>query len=189
MVGRMEEQAVVLRAENGKLRLMVDNDEGGGKQEIVYDVTSEEAKRDGSIETIEGDKADGKDRDAEGGEVGDGGEERAEGIRPYGRGELSGGVADVDGETQSWRGMPGVRSDVEHIEPVAGASDGGDSPGLTATGSGNREDNGVELASCGIFGAEKKKGEMKGSERRLSRLQECPIKQGGLQEIAAEKKV
>ena len=75
MVGRMEGQSVVLRAEKGKLRLMVDDEEGGGKQEMVYDVTSGEEKRDGSIETIEREETDGKDREAEGGEAGDRGEE------------------------------------------------------------------------------------------------------------------
>ena len=44
MVGRMEGQSVVLRAEKGKLRLMVDDEEGGGKQEMVYDVTAQERK-------------------------------------------------------------------------------------------------------------------------------------------------
>ena len=34
-----------------------------------------------------------------------------------------------------------------------------------------------------------KRGGMKGLERRLARLQGSPVKQGGLQEIAAEKKV
>jgi transposase InsO family protein len=154
MVGRMEGQSVVLRAEKGKLRLMVDDEEGGGKQEMVYDVTSEEAKRDSSIETIEGEKADGKDREAEDGEAGDGGEERAEGIRPYGRGEVPGGTLGVDGETQTRGGMPGVGSGVEHIEPVAGASDGGDALSIAATGFGDGEDSGIELASCGIVGAE-----------------------------------
>ena len=46
MVGRMEGQSVVLRAEKGKLRLMVDDEEGGGKQEMVYDVTAQAGGRD-----------------------------------------------------------------------------------------------------------------------------------------------
>src|SRR5512136_20467 len=70
MVGRMEGQSVVLRAEKGKLRLMVDDEEGGGKQEMVYDVTAKEgAEGDHSIETIEREETDGKDREAEGGET------------------------------------------------------------------------------------------------------------------------
>jgi transposase InsO family protein len=154
MVGRMEGQSVVLRAEKGKLRLLVDDEEGGGKQEMVYDVTSREAKKDGSIGTIERKESDGEDREAEGGEAGDRGEERAEGIRAYGRGEVPGGTLGVDGETQTWGDMPGVGSSVEHLEPVAGASDGGDALGVAAPDSADGEDSGLELASCGIIGAE-----------------------------------
>src|SRR5512136_216337 len=72
MVGRMEGQSVVLRAEKGKLRLVVDDEEGGGKQEMVYDVTAQEEKKDRSHGTIEREETDGKAREAEGGEVGDG---------------------------------------------------------------------------------------------------------------------
>src|SRR5512136_1443940 len=77
MVGRMEGQSVVLRAEKGKLRLMVDDEEvgttrsrGGGKQEMVYDVTTAREERDGSMETIQREETDGKDRKAESGEAG-----------------------------------------------------------------------------------------------------------------------
>jgi transposase InsO family protein len=164
MVGRMEGQSVVLRAEKGKLRLMVDDEEGGGKQEMVYDVTSGEEKREGSIETIEREKADGKDREAEGGEAGNGGQqEKAEGIRPYGGGEVPSSTLGLDGETQTRGGMPGVGSGVEYIEPVAGEGDGGDALGLAATDSGDGEDSGIELASCGIVGAEEQ-------ERRDERI-------------------
>ena len=154
MVGRMEGQSVVLRAEKGKLRLMVDDEEGGGKREMVYDVTAAEEKRDGSIETIQREGTDGKDREAEGGKAGDRGEERAEGIRPYGRGQVPGGALGLDGETETRGGMPGVGGGVELAEPMAGAGDGGDALGLAATDSGDGEDSRIELASCGIIGAE-----------------------------------
>jgi hypothetical protein len=49
MVGRMEGQSVVLRAEKGKLRLMVDDEEGGGKQEMVYEVGAKREEKDRSI--------------------------------------------------------------------------------------------------------------------------------------------
>jgi len=163
MVGRMEGQSVVLRAEKGKLRLMVDDEESGGKQEMVYEVTAGEEKRDCSIETIEREETDGKDREAEGGETSDRGEERAEGIGPCGRGEVPGGAVGMDGETQTRGGMPGVGSGVEFIEPVAGAGNGGDALGVAATGCGDREGSGIELASCGIVGAEEQ-------ERRDERI-------------------
>ncbi len=163
MVGRMEGQSVVLRAEKGKLRLLVDDEEGGEKQEMVYDVTAGEEKTDGSIGTLQKEKTDGKDREAEGGEASNRGQqEKAEGLRPYGRGEVPGGVIRVDGETQTGRDLSGVRDCVELAEPMARAGDGGDAPGLAAT-SDDREDSGLELASCGIIGAEEQ-------ERRDERI-------------------
>jgi len=154
MVGRMEGQSVVLRAEKGKLRLMVDDEESGGKQEIVYDVTAGEEKANGSIDTLQKEKTDGQDRKAEGGETGDRGEERAERLRAYGGGEVPGGALGVDGETQARGSMPGIGSGVDYLEPVAGAGDGGDALGVAASDSGDGEDGGIELASCGIVGAE-----------------------------------
>ena len=145
MVGRMEGQSVVLRAEKGKLRLMVDDEEGGGKQEMVYEVTAGEEKRDRSIETIEREETDGQDREAEGGEAGDGREERAEGIGSYGGAEVPSGVIGMDGETQTRGDLPGVGSRVEFIEPVAGPGNGGDAPGAAASGPGG-ERGGVELS-------------------------------------------
>ena len=150
MVGRMEGQSVVLRAEKGKLRLMVDDEEGGGKQEMVYEVTAKEEARDRSIEREE---SDGKGREAEGGEAGDRREERAEGFGAYGRGEVSGSVVGMDGEAQTGRSLPGVGGRVEFIEPVARAGDGGNALGVRASGCGG-EGSGIELSSCGIVGAE-----------------------------------
>ena len=150
MVGRMEGQSVVLRAEKGKLRLMVDDKESGEKQEMVYEVTAKEKEREYSLGREE---TDGKDREVEGGEAGDGGEERAEGFGPYGGGEVPGGVVGVDGETQTRGGLPGVGSRVELIEPVAGAGDGGDAHGAAASGPGG-QGGGVEPASCDIVGAQ-----------------------------------
>jgi len=151
MVGRMEGQSVVLRAEKGKLRLLVDDEEGGGKQEMVYEVTAGEEKRDGSIEPIEGEETDGQDREAEGREAGDGREERE--VGPYSGAKVPGGVIGMDGETQNRRGLPGVGSSVEFIEPVAGPGDGGDAPGAAASDPGG-ERGSVEPTSCGIVGAE-----------------------------------
>ena len=130
MVGRMEGQSVVLRAEKGKLRLIVDDEEGGGKQEMVYDVTAQEEERD------EGEERDGKGREAEGGETEGGGEERAEGVGAHGGGEVPGGVVGVDGEAQTGGSLPGVGGCVEFIESMAGAGDGRDAFGVTASGPG-----------------------------------------------------
>jgi transposase InsO family protein len=152
MVGRMEGQSVVLRAEKGKLRLMVDDEESGRKQEMVYDVAPAEH---GSSETTERGETDGR-----AGELGDGREERA--IQLYGGGEMPGGAVGMDGETHTRGGLPGIRSGVDCIEPVAGAGDGGDAPGPAAASADEREDSSVELASCGIVGTEERSDERVG---------------------------
>ena len=133
MVGRMEGQSVVLRAEKGKLRLMVDDKEGGGKQEMVYEVSAE---REGN---------DGQDRKAEEGEV-----------RPSGGAEVPSGVIGVDREMQPRGGLPGVGNLMEYIEPVAGAGHGGDAPGASDPGSGG-ERGGVAPAPCGIVREEEQR--------------------------------
>jgi len=126
MVGRMEGQSVVLRAEKGKLRLRVDDEEGGKVQEMVYEVNPGEGREDRG----------GKGREAEGGEAGDGGEERAEGIGAYGGGEVPGSVVGMDGEAQAWGGLPGVGGGLGGLETVGGSGDGGDAPGVAAPGTG-----------------------------------------------------
>jgi len=122
MVGRMEGQSVVLRAEKGKLRLRVDDEEGGKVQEVVYEVNPGEGREDKG----------GKGREAEGGEAGDGGEERAEGFGAYAGGEVPGGVAGMDGEAQAWGGLPGVGGGLGGFAAVAGSGDGRDALGLAA---------------------------------------------------------
>ena len=97
MVGRMEGQSVVLRAEKGKLRLMVDDEDGGKVQEVVYEVSPQKEKE----------ERDGKSREAEGREAGGGGENRAEGVGAYGRGEVPGGIVPLDGAEEAGRGLPG----------------------------------------------------------------------------------
>jgi transposase InsO family protein len=162
MVGRMEGQSVVLRAEKGKLRLMVDDEESGIKREMVYDVAPAEH---GSSETTERGEADGR-----AGEVGDRGEERA--IQLYGRGEVPGGAVGMDGEAHTRGGLPGIRSGVDCIEAVAGAGDGGDAPGPAAASADEREDSGVELASCGIVGTEERSDERVGEAFGTSAVQD-----------------
>jgi putative transposase len=123
MVGRMEGQSVVLRAEKGKLRLRVDDEEGGKVQEMIYEVNPQK-------ETGE---RDGKSGEAEGGEAGDGGEEKAEGFGAYSGGEVPGGVVGMDREAQTWGGLPGVGGGMGDLAAVAGPGDGGDASGVAAS--------------------------------------------------------
>ncbi len=159
MVGRMEGQSVVLRAEKGKLRLLVD-DEGGGKtQELVYEVNPK------------GDKEERDGKGGEGGEVGEdgkagGGEEKAPGIGPHGGGEVPGGVDVVDGEEEAGGGMPGDGGGVERFAAVAGPGDGGDASGVAAEGSGG-EGCGPEPPTGRIIGEEEPGGVAPGNRQEI----------------------
>jgi hypothetical protein len=159
MVGRMEGQSVVLRAEKGKLRLMVDDEEGGGKQEVVYDVTAQKEAREEREET------DGKGREAEG-------------AGPYGGGEVSGGALGMDGEAQAERSLSGDGGCVEFIEPVAGTGDGRDAPGPAASGPGE-ESSSVEPPSCGIVEAQEQGW---GDERVGAAFSPAPVQDSTLRE-------
>jgi transposase InsO family protein len=110
MVGRMEGQSVVLRAEKGRLRLSVD-DEDDVTQEVVYNLD---------------DKGDthGKDQG------------RAEALLDEIRsnGEVPGGPVDLDGAAKAIGGLPGAVGPLDGAGAVAEAGDGGDAAGPGAPG-------------------------------------------------------
>jgi transposase InsO family protein len=110
MVGRMEGQSVVLRAEKGRLRLSVD-DEDDVTQEVVYNLD---------------DKGDTHGKD----------QERAEETLAELRsdGEVSGGPVNLDRAAASGGSVPGAVCPVDGACPVAEAGDGGHAPGAGAPG-------------------------------------------------------
>jgi transposase InsO family protein len=140
MVGRMEGQSVVLRAEKGKLRLTVDDEEGGRKQEMVYEVSAEREATDGG------------DRKAEG---------REEKEVPSGGTEVPGGVSGMDGEPPPWRDLPGIGNLLEYIEPMAGAGHGRDDPSAEASGPGGKRSS-LEPPLGLIIGPEGQERDIKG---------------------------
>jgi transposase InsO family protein len=144
MVGRMEGQSVVLRAEKGKVRLLVDDEGEGKRQELVYEVNRKE-ESEGSRE--------GEEKGGKGRESGEAREAGAEGIGAYGRGEVPGGVDPVDGAEEAGRGLPGEGGGVGRLEAVGGSGDGGDAIGIAAPGPGG-EGGGPEPPSCRIIGKE-----------------------------------
>jgi transposase InsO family protein len=160
MVGRMEGQSVVLRAEKGKLRLMVDDEDGGKVQEMVYEVNPQKEKEEG----------DGKGREA-----GDGGEERAKGFGAHGAGEVPGGVVDLDGAAEAGGDLPGDGGGVGDFEAVAGSGDRGDASGAAAPGPGGKG-GGPEPSSCRIIGEEKPGGNDEGAGQTI---EEAAEPQGG----------
>lgn len=114
MVGRMEGQSVVLRAEKGKLRLSVDDEEDDTTQEVVYNLNEEGA----------GHGEDGEDKKRE----------EAADDKPRGDGEMPGGARGVDGTPETGGSMPGAGGAVDGDLRVAEAGDGGNAPGAGAPG-------------------------------------------------------
>ena len=109
MVGRMEGQSVVLRAEKGKLRLSIDDEEDDNRQELVYTLNKE------------GDHH-GEDRE---------GQEREEAADDKLRsdGEVPGGAVSMDGAAQASGSVPGAVDSLDGAGAVAEAGDGGDASG------------------------------------------------------------
>ena len=111
MVGRMEGQSVVLRAEKGKLRLSVDGQDDDVTQEVVYNLNEEGADY-------------GEDN----------GREEASYDQLRGDGEVPGGAIGVDGKKEAGRDLPGAVDTVDGAGAVAEAGDGGDAAGAGAEG-------------------------------------------------------
>jgi transposase-like protein len=114
MVGRMEGQSVVLRAEKGRLRLSVDDEEEDNVQEMVYNL-NEEGHDNGE---------DRKDKSREEAAVG---ELRGDGALPC-------GAVDMDGAAEASGGVPGAVGAVDGAVDVAEAGHGGHAAGAGAEG-------------------------------------------------------
>ena len=114
MVGRMEGQSVVLRAEKGKLRLSVDDEEDDTTQEVVYNLNEEGA----------GHGKDGEDKKRE----------EAADDKPRGDGEMQGGPGGVDGASEAGGDMSGDGDPVDGAGAVAEAGDGGNASGAGTQG-------------------------------------------------------
>jgi transposase InsO family protein len=133
MVGRMEGQSVVLRAEKGRLRLSVDAENDDITQEVVYNL-QEKGHDNGE---------DGEDK---------GREEEADG-ELRGDGKVPGGAVGMDGEEEAGGSLPGAVDPLDGACALAEASDGGDAAGAGAEGEpGQRA--GLESSPSGDAGKE-----------------------------------
>jgi len=112
MVGRMGDQSVVIRAEKGKVRMLVEGEER--EKELVYDLEE---------------KSHGEDS-GRGGE----GEEGAGGAQCAG--ESGGGACGVDGAEEAGGGVPGDGGDGGGVNAVAGSCAEGYAGGAGAPGNG-----------------------------------------------------
>jgi transposase InsO family protein len=112
MVGRMEGQSVVLRAEKGKLKLSVDGQQQSGDAEMVYNLESKDNINEGNTH--------GKD---------DKTEENSESTTPRSETEGPSRAVGLDREAKERRCVPGTEHTLECAVPVAKQSHGGDAPG------------------------------------------------------------
>lgn len=108
MVGRMDGQSVVLRAEKGKLKLSISDQENQPEQELVYDLNqnNDDQRKDRTQETNPNTI-----------------------VQPPGQG--SGGAGGVDGTVQAGGCVPATERQLDHLQPLAAPGDGGNaaSPG------------------------------------------------------------
>lgn len=108
MVGRMDGQSVVLRAEKGKLKLSV-SDQQNQEQELVYDLNQDAQRKDGT-------KKANPDAPAQ---------------RP---GQGPGGAGGLDRTVQTGGGLPAAQHQLDHLQSMATAGDGGNAPGAGEPG-------------------------------------------------------
>jgi transposase InsO family protein len=111
MVGRMEGQSVVLRAEKGKLRLSVDDEDDDNAQEMIYNLNKEG-------------QSDGQDKERQ--------EEADDKLRSSG--EMQGGTVYLDRAAQACGCMSGTVGPLDGACAVAEAGDGGNASGTGAEG-------------------------------------------------------
>jgi len=102
MVGRMDGQSVILRAEKGKLKLSV-SDQQNQEQELTYDLNqnSHDQRKDGT------EKA------------------HVPADQPQRPGQSPGGAGSVDGTVQAGGGLPPAQHQLDHVQPVATTGHGG----------------------------------------------------------------
>jgi len=101
MVGRMDGQSVVLRAEKGKLKLSI-NDQQNNERELTYDLNQTNPREDRTQK-----------------------ENSPSAQRP---GQSPGGAGGVDGTMQAGGRVPSAGHQLDHLQPLATPGHGGDAP-------------------------------------------------------------
>jgi transposase InsO family protein len=142
MVGRMEGQSVVLRAEKGKLKLSVDGEHQPGN-ELEYDLVKPDPEKGEPHEQTTTEQQQQRDQGTEENTP------ETDAIAQLQRaGESAGGAGGVDREGATGGDMPAVIRELDHLQPVAGACDGGNAPGAGEPGEPGQR-GGAESALAG----------------------------------------
>jgi transposase InsO family protein len=159
MVGRMGEQSVVIRAEKGKVRMMVDEQEMTGTKELVYDLKEQ----------------------PDGTEDGCGQSKEDASTELQRTGESAGSPECVEREKEALGGVQGVGDSLGEPEAVADQGNGSDDQriGTTESGAGAErtsagdepgEAAGEDLGEVDRNETEQTAGEGAGNERRLAAI-------------------
>ena len=127
MVGRMDGQSVVLRAEKGKLKLSV-SDQQNLEQELTYDLSQQNSA--GKNPTQETNAP----------------------TPTSGAGQGASSAGGVDGTLQAGGSLPPVEHQLGDLQPVAAAGDGGDAPSLGESRE-PEQGRGVEPALASVVAA------------------------------------
>jgi transposase InsO family protein len=152
LVGRMGEQSVVIRAEKGKVRMLVDGQAPGESKELVYKVEGGHGNEDGT----------------------GGAEGRAEAI-PAARREdqMRSGAGDLVGATPTGGDLPGAGHQLGGTERLAEPGAGGDTTGPDAAAGAGGATAGAQPAAGAAAGAEDD------SARREGRPSSAAVEGGG----------
>jgi len=139
MVGRMEGQSVMLRAEKGKLRLTVDGEKEKDKplQEIIYNLEPENADLGG--------EDNGKDQTAEAHHS----QRETLAPGPDGHGQSQSGTLGLDGDAETGGSLPGALDQMGSAPTLAEPRFGRDAAGLGAAAE-TGEEPGTESSPCGV---------------------------------------
>ena len=146
MVGRMQGQSVVLRAEKGKLKLRVDGEEQTTNQELEYDIQTE-ILPDGESGKLTGHQSDPTETRTSSGQDDP---QADQDLQP--RTEGPGGAGGMDREGQPIGDLPPDADQLRDLPELAGPGDGGDaacpgepdaSGGLLGTQSATAQDHGT----------------------------------------------
>jgi transposase InsO family protein len=112
MVGRMEGQSVVLRAEKGKLKLSVSDNQT--EKELVYDLNQQQTAGKTQQHATQ--------------------DKEAPASQPDGPPEGASGALAVDRVLHGLGTVPPLQDQLDHVEPLARPSAGGDAPGAGTAG-------------------------------------------------------
>jgi hypothetical protein len=131
LVGRLDKQSVVMRAEKGKLVMTVNDDETRKTEEVVCNFSDGKMKHDGHTQ-----------------------EGQADDTAVLRGGQMPGGADAVDGAAVADGTVPGAGGVVERLESVAGSGDGGPLAGAGAETQGALRTDPALHAAAGTAGAQ-----------------------------------